>query len=117
MFTRKKPILSKAKDGFSVNPDRSPEKSCAVLQLLVEFACGAGDVHSAWRAALSVLDALYNAGRFRALGAVRALGGIHFLFTVARFRNLCHDVSNLLPLRDPRDFIVQSLLLARFAST
>jgi hypothetical protein len=68
------------------------------LEFFVEFAGGTGDVHPARHTAFPVLDALHDAGWFRALRTVGALGGIHFLFTVACLRNLCHDLSNLLLL-------------------
>ena len=80
----------------------TPIRYLAALELFVELASGAGDVYPARHAAFPILDALHNAGRLGALGTIRALGGIHFLFTVARFRNLCHDLSNLLRLGDPR---------------
>jgi hypothetical protein len=84
------------------------------LELFVELASGAGDVHAARHAAFPILNTLHNAGRLGALGTIRALGGIHFLFTVARFRNLCHGLSNLLQLGDPRRRVLRSLNLALF---
>jgi len=86
------------------------------LELFVEFASGAGDVHPARHSAFPILDALHNARRLGALGTIRALGGIHFLFTVARFRNLCHDLSNLLLFGDPRRRMISSRSLAPFAA-
>jgi hypothetical protein len=85
------------------------------LELFVELASGAGDIHPARHAAFPILNTLHNAGRLGALGTIRALGGIHFLFTVARFRNLCHGLSNLLQLGDPRRRVLLSLDLAPFA--
>jgi hypothetical protein len=61
------------------------------LELLEEIACRAGDVHSAWRAALTVLDTLHDAGRFGALGTIRALVSIHDLLTVAGLGNFRHN--------------------------
>ena len=78
-------------------------ENAVFLQLLVKLASGAGDIHSARHAALPVLHSFHNPGRFRALGAIRALSGVHFLFTVARLCNLSHNVSCLLQLRDPPD--------------
>ncbi len=79
------------------------EKAAIFLQLFVKLANRAGNIHAARHAALAVLHAFHNPGRFRALGAIRALSGIHFLFTVARFRNLGHNVPCLLQLGDPPD--------------
>jgi hypothetical protein len=93
-----------------------PNQNNLALELFVEFAGGAGDVHTARHAAFPIFDALHNAGRFGALGTIRALRGIHFLLTVARFRNLCHDLSNLLPLGDSRRRMTFSLSLALFAA-
>ena len=61
------------------------------LELLVEVAGRAGDVDSAGDSALAVLDALYDADGFGALGTVGALGGIHCFLTVAGFGYFCHD--------------------------
>ncbi len=80
------------------------------LELFVELASGAGDVHPARHAAFPILDALHNAGRLGALGTIGALGGVHFLLTVTGFRNLCHDLSNLLLLGDPRRHILAHLI-------
>ncbi len=82
----------------------------------MELASGTGDVHPARHAAFPILDALHNAGRLGALGTIRALGGVHFLFAVARFRNLCHDLSNLLLRGDPRRWMISSCSLAPFAA-
>jgi hypothetical protein len=81
----------------------------SALELLVELASGAGDVHSARHAAFSIFDTLHNASRLGALGTIRALGGVHLFFTVARFRNLCHDLSNLLLPDDPRRRVLAHL--------
>jgi hypothetical protein len=61
---------------------------CEILQLLVELAGGAGDENAAGDAALSVLDALHDAGGLAALGAVGALGGVHDLLAVSSLGNL-----------------------------
>lgn len=61
------------------------------LQLFEELAGGAGDVDAARNAALTILDALDDAGGFGALRAIRALVGIHDLLTVASLGNLCHN--------------------------
>src|SRR5215469_18710686 len=69
------------------------------LQLLEELAGGARDVNAARDAAFPVFHALDDARRLAALGAIRALGGIHDLFAVGGFRDLgtyCHDESLLL---------------------
>src|SRR6185437_6066094 len=86
-----------------------PKPINSVLELLVELASGAGDVHSARHAAFPILDALHNACRLGALGTIRALGGVHLFFTIARFRNLCHDLSNLLLPYDPRRRVLAHL--------
>lgn len=92
-----------------------PNHKTLALELFVELASGARDVHPARHAAFPILNTLHNAGRLGALGTIRALGGIYFLFTVARFRNLCHGLSNLLQLGDPRRRVLLSLDLAPFA--
>jgi hypothetical protein len=61
------------------------------LELFEEVTCRAGDVNSAWRAALAVLDALDDAGGFGTLGAICALVGVHDLLTVAGLGNLRHN--------------------------
>ena len=60
------------------------------LELFEEIACRAGVINSAWCPALTVLDALDDAGWFGTLGAIGALVGIHDLLTVAGLGNLCH---------------------------
>ena len=62
----------------------------AALQLLVKIASGTGNVNPTGRTALAVFHALHDAGWLRALGTIRALGGIHFLLAVAGFGNLGH---------------------------
>ena len=61
------------------------------LEFFKEIARRARDIHSAWSTALAVLDALDDAGRFGALGTIRALVGIHDLLTVAGLGNLRHN--------------------------
>jgi len=61
------------------------------LELLEEVTCRAGDINSAWRAALTVLDALHDACGFGTLGAIGALVSIHDLLTVAGLGNLRHN--------------------------
>src|ERR1700753_734217 len=58
------------------------------LELFEEVARGAGDIHAAGGAALAVLDALHDTRRLRALGAIRALLGVHLLLAVAGLGNL-----------------------------
>ena len=70
---------------YPVNPNRIS------LELFVEIARRAGDVHSTRNIALTVLDALDDAGWFRALRAVRALVSVHDLLTVAGLGNLRHN--------------------------
>jgi len=60
------------------------------LEFFEEVADGAGDVDAAGDATLTILDALDDAGGLRAFGAVGTSGGVHDLFTVAGFGNLCH---------------------------
>ena len=61
------------------------------LELLEEVARRAGDIHSARSTALTVLDALDDAGGFGALRTVGALVSIHDLLTVAGLGNLRHN--------------------------
>ena len=61
------------------------------LELFEELAGGAGDVDAARDAALTVLDALDDAGGLGALRAIGALVRIHNLVTVAGLGNLCHN--------------------------
>src|SRR4030088_3660478 len=61
------------------------------LEFFEEIARRAGDIHSAGSTALTVLDTLDNAGRFGALGTIRALVGIHDLLTVAGLGNFRHN--------------------------
>jgi len=59
-------------------------------ELLVEFAGGAGDENAARDAAFAVFDPLNDAGGLAALGAIRALGGVHYLLAVCCLGNLGH---------------------------
>src|SRR3981189_1568383 len=61
------------------------------LEFFEEIARRAGDIHSARSTAFTVLDTLDDAGRFGALGTIRALVGIHDLLTVAGLGNLRHN--------------------------
>jgi hypothetical protein len=61
------------------------------LEFFKEIARRAGDIHSARSTALTVLDALDDAGGFGALGTIRALVGIHDLLTVAGLGYLRHN--------------------------
>src|SRR4030088_1222239 len=61
------------------------------LEFFEEIARRAGDIHSAGSTALTVLDTLDDAGRFGALGTIRALVGIHDLLTVAGLGNFRHN--------------------------
>src|ERR1700754_602658 len=63
------------------------------LQLFVEIARRAGDVHPSRNAALAVLHALHNARRLRALRAIGALLCIHDLLAVTGLGNLRHGIS------------------------
>jgi hypothetical protein len=70
--------------------------SCAAetgtdLEFFEEIARRAGDINSAGSAALTVLDALDDAGGFGALRAIGALVGVHDLLTVAGLGNLRHN--------------------------
>src|ERR1700739_2123406 len=69
----------------------SPGKT---LQLLVELACRAGDVHSARNVALAVLHALHHARRLAALGAVCTLAGIHYLLAICGLCDFRHSISS-----------------------
>lgn len=60
------------------------------LQLLVELAAGARNVDSAGDIALAVFDPLHNPGRFAALRAIRALGGVHYFLAISRLGDLGH---------------------------
>ena len=61
------------------------------LELFEEVACRAGDINSARRTTLTILDALDDAGGFGTLWAIGALVGIHDLLTVAGLGNLRHN--------------------------
>ena len=61
------------------------------LELFKKVARRAGDIDSAGGAALTILDALDNASRFGALGAICALVSIYDLLTVAGLGNLRHN--------------------------
>lgn len=63
------------------------------LQLLEKLASRTGNVNPARNTAHAVLHALYDARRFAALWAIRALARIHYFFPVRRLCNLsayCH---------------------------
>ena len=63
------------------------------LQLLVKFTRRARDENASGNTTLAILNALHDARRLAALGAIRALGGIHHLLAVCCFCNLgayCH---------------------------
>ena len=64
-----------------------------VLKLLVEVARRAGDENPAGDVALAVFHTLYDAGGLAALGAVGALGRVHYFLTVCSFSNLGHVFS------------------------
>jgi hypothetical protein len=68
---------------------------CCGLELLVEFAGGAGDEDSTRDAALTVFYPLYNARWLATLGAVSALGRVHYLFAISCFGNFCHRFSQI----------------------
>jgi hypothetical protein len=63
------------------------------LQLLVEIARRAGDENPAGDAALAVFDPLYDAGGLATLGAVGALGCVHYFLAVCGLSNLGHVFS------------------------
>src|SRR5271157_1372506 len=60
------------------------------LKFFVEVAHRAGDIDSAWNAALAVLHALDDACRLVALGTVGRLRRVHHLLAVPCFCNLGH---------------------------
>lgn len=64
-----------------------------LLQLLVEFASRARDENSPRDIALAILHALDNPCGLAALGAVSALGRIHYLLAVGSLGNLCRHGS------------------------
>lgn len=59
-------------------------------ELLVEFAGGAGDENAARDAAFAVLDPLNDACGLPALGAIGALGRVHYFFAVCGLGDLGH---------------------------
>ena len=61
------------------------------LEFFEEIARRAGDIYSAGRTPLPVLNTLDDAGGFGALGTIRALVGIHDLLTVAGLGNFRHN--------------------------
>ena len=60
------------------------------LEFFEELTGRTRDVHAAGDAALTVLDALYDAGGFGAFRAISALVGVHDLLAVAGLGNLRH---------------------------
>lgn len=66
------------------------------LQLLKKLATGAGNKDPARNVALAVLHALHNARRLAALGAIRALGGVHHFLAICCFGYLGHGTDILL---------------------
>jgi hypothetical protein len=72
------------------------------LEFLVEFAAGAGNKDSAGGIALAVFYAFHNPGRLAALGAIGALGCVHYLLAVRRFGDLSHGSITLLNVGFPR---------------
>jgi len=99
--------------------DGADLQAVAGLQLLVEFAGRAGDVHAARDAAFAVFDALDDARGLGALRTVGALGGVHHFFAVAGLGNLGHgllpesDVGALvMGARRPRVFAKSHLICA-----
>ena len=60
------------------------------LQLLVELAAGARNIDAAGDVALAVFYPLHNPGGLAALGAIRALGGIHYFLAISRLGDLGH---------------------------
>ena len=62
------------------------------LEPFVEFTRGTTDEHSAADASLAVFHTFDNACRFAALGAVSALGGVHFFLAVTGLGDLGHFV-------------------------
>jgi hypothetical protein len=94
MFSRKYlPQKRKAESGESETPLRLVRNSQFELQLLEEFAGRARDVNPARNAAFAVFDALDDARRLAALGAIGALSGVHDLLAVGcfcDFRAYCH---------------------------
>ena len=76
-------------------PAAGPFFMCFLIENCLEFfeevARRAGDIHSARSTALTILDALDDAGGFGALRTIGALVGIHDLLTVAGLGNLRHN--------------------------
>ena len=66
------------------------------LKLFVEITGRAGNINPSRNATLAILDPLDDASWLLALGAVRALGGVHFFFAVGGFGNLSHAAFKLL---------------------
>jgi len=60
------------------------------LEFLVEFTAGAGNKDAAGNVALTVFHSLYDPGGLAALGAIGALGGVHYFLAVRRFGDLSH---------------------------
>ena len=61
------------------------------LEFLEKITRRAGDIYSAWNATLPVFDPFHDTSWFGTLRTVRALVGVHDLFTVAGLGNLCHS--------------------------
>src|SRR5262249_28113050 len=60
------------------------------LKFFAEFAAGAGNIDPAGEIALAVLQPFDDAGGLAALGAIGALGSVHYLLAVCCFGNLRH---------------------------
>src|SRR4029077_8672704 len=101
-----------AKELSSVSGTRNLEPETRnFLQLLEKLTRRARDVNPARDAAFAVFHALDDARGLAALGAIRALGGVHDLLAVSclcDLRAYCHFkcllISAIFAQRDPHNF-------------
>ncbi len=64
----------------------------------MEFTAGAGNKDAARNVAFAVFHAFYDPGGLAALGAIGALGGVHYFLAVRRFGDLSHGSIVLLKM-------------------
>ena len=71
----------------------SPKLGAVLLQLFEKLTRRARNKNPSRHSALAVLDPLHDPRRLATLRAVRALGSVHYLFTICCLCNLGHHLS------------------------